>query len=98
MTWPMIMVEGGYEQNFGGMPDGLTVGVSVALRELRSRRRRSDGGLSAPRTPRAQCMRAATVEVHHPRMRPLRVAFGGAMQDPETDNPSPFWTVPVPVN
>ncbi len=43
-------------------------------------------------------MRAATVEVHHPRMRPLRVAFGGAMQDPATDNISPFWTMPVPVN
>ena len=31
MYLPMVMVEGQYEQNFGGMPDGLGIGVSVSI-------------------------------------------------------------------
>ncbi len=31
MYLPMVMVMGEYEQNFGGMPDGLGVGVSVSF-------------------------------------------------------------------
>ncbi|HTJ47309.1 MAG TPA: TolC family protein [Kofleriaceae bacterium] len=31
MYLPMVMVMGEYEQNFGGMPDGLGVGVSVSI-------------------------------------------------------------------
>ncbi len=46
MTWPMIMVEGGYEQNFGGMPDGLTVGVSVALPLFSRARPRAEAAMA----------------------------------------------------
>jgi outer membrane protein TolC len=31
MTLPMVMIEGGYDQNLGGMPDGLAVGVAISL-------------------------------------------------------------------
>ena len=31
MYWPMVMVEGAYQQNLDGMPDALGVGVSISV-------------------------------------------------------------------
>ncbi len=31
MYWPMVMVEAQYQQNLGGMPDGVGVGISVSI-------------------------------------------------------------------
>ncbi len=31
MYWPMVMVDASYEQNLGGMPDGLGLGISVTV-------------------------------------------------------------------
>ncbi|MCE9574328.1 MAG: TolC family protein, partial [Deltaproteobacteria bacterium] len=46
MSWPMVMVEGGYQQNFGGMPDGLVVGVSVSVPLFTRERPRAEAAMA----------------------------------------------------
>jgi outer membrane protein, heavy metal efflux system len=47
MSWPMVMVEGEYEQNFGGMPDGLGIGVSVSIPLFTFERPRNEAAMAA---------------------------------------------------